>query len=164
MKDGGFTISYLSLFESCFGKFSSDRCCGICIANCCFDSCDNIPRRSIFRFEIVEMDLMPTDLSGSLTFLSCIALSLYFPVLRRTYGSTSLGTTSSFPDMTSFHPRQLIMSGLTVLWTVRLGVSFLGAKTNKGAFLFHRVVKAGGDSRFIKIKKRVPSLLTKIDP
>ena len=61
------------------------------------------------------------DLIGSLGFLSCTAFSLYFPTLRSRF---YLGQNVPFPAITSFHPRQLLISGLTVLWAGRLG-SFL---------------------------------------
>jgi hypothetical protein len=67
---------------------------------------------------------MCIDLSGSVTFLSCIALSLCSAGLRKTLLATNNGIAESFPDISSFHPRQLIMSGLTALWTIRLGNPF----------------------------------------
>ncbi|ORY66663.1 DUF1295-domain-containing protein [Leucosporidium creatinivorum] len=73
------------------------------------------------------------DLSGSLTFISCTFLSLYWRPL--TAGKP-------LPSLLSFHPRQLIMSGFCVLWAGRLG-----------SFLFQRIHKAGSDSRFDEIKK-----------
>ena len=85
------------------------------------------------------------DLSGSVTYIGCTALSLYLPALRaRSLARSQRLPTPGFPSLTSFHPRQLIMSGLTLLWAFRLG-----------SFLFQRVLQSGGDSRFDKLKKKV---------
>jgi hypothetical protein len=63
-----------------------------------------------------------TDFSGSLTYLGCTALSLYFPALRARSLAKAQGLPiPPFPALSTFHPRQLIMSGLTALWAVRLG-------------------------------------------
>jgi len=62
------------------------------------------------------------DFSGSLTYLGCTALSLYLPSLRaRSFAKSQGLPLPRFPGITSFHPRQLIMSGLTALWAARLG-------------------------------------------
>lgn len=83
------------------------------------------------------------DLSGSLTYLSCAALSLYFPAYRaRSLAAAEGLPIPVWPKITDFHPRQLILSGLTALWAARLG-----------SFLFNRVLQDGRDSRFDKIKK-----------
>lgn len=82
------------------------------------------------------------DLCGSLGFISATAFSLYWPALR---GKYVLGQSTAMPAITSFHPRQLIMSGLTMLWAGRLGT-----------FLFQRIQKHGGDSRFDDIKQSPP--------
>lgn len=50
-----------------------------------------------------------------MTFISCTLVSLYYPSLR---------AKGPLPNILSFHPRQLIMSGFTCLWASRLG-SFL---------------------------------------
>ncbi|KAG0145710.1 hypothetical protein CROQUDRAFT_671617 [Cronartium quercuum f. sp. fusiforme G11] len=79
------------------------------------------------------------DLSGSLTFISCTALSLYYPALRaRLFYKSS----KPFPRITSFHSRQLLMSGFTCIWATRLGT-----------FLYQRIKRSGSDSRFDEIKR-----------
>jgi steroid 5-alpha reductase family enzyme len=62
------------------------------------------------------------DLFGSSTFAVCVGISL-------------LGKKS-------FHPRQLLLSAMTLTWSLRLG-----------SFLVYRISKDGKDSRFDKIKK-----------
>jgi len=65
------------------------------------------------------------DLSGSLTYLGCTALSLYFPALRaRSLARTQGLPLPSFPSIAAFHPRQILLTSLTVLWTTRLGTVF----------------------------------------
>ncbi|KAH0612288.1 uncharacterized protein H6S33_010340 [Morchella sextelata] len=87
------------------------------------------------------------DLSGSLTYLSCTLLSLYFPAYRaRSLAAAEGLPIPVWPAFTDFHPRQLILSGLTALWAARLG-----------SFLFDRVLRDGSDSRFDKIKKNPTS-------
>lgn len=78
------------------------------------------------------------DLSGSLTFISCTALSLYYPSLKDRYIHKS---SKPLPRISSFHTRQLLMSGFTCLWATRLGT-----------FLFQRIRRSGSDSRFDEIK------------
>lgn len=84
------------------------------------------------------------DLCGSLGFISAAGLSLYMPWIRARYfdgfKNVSLPTSIS-----AFHPRQVIMTGLTLIWAFRLGT-----------FLFQRIQKSGGDSRFEEIKKSPP--------
>jgi len=79
------------------------------------------------------------DLSGSATFLSCTAVSLYYPALRH---RLLVNPALPWPPLRSFHPRQLVMSALTCLWAARLG-----------SFLFLRIKKNGSDSRFDQIKR-----------
>ncbi|EGG01942.1 uncharacterized protein MELLADRAFT_38825, partial [Melampsora larici-populina 98AG31] len=79
------------------------------------------------------------DLSGSLTFISCTALSLYYPSLKDRYIYKS---SKPLPRISSFHTRQLLMSGFTCLWATRLGT-----------FLFQRIRRSGSDSRFDEIKR-----------
>ncbi|KAA1065884.1 hypothetical protein PGT21_014191 [Puccinia graminis f. sp. tritici] len=79
------------------------------------------------------------DLSGSATFLSCTAISLYYPSLRH---KLLHNRAAPWPALASFHRRQLIMSGLTCLWATRLG-----------SFLYQRIKKSGSDSRFDEIKR-----------
>ncbi|KAM0746078.1 DUF1295-domain-containing protein [Meredithblackwellia eburnea MCA 4105] len=77
------------------------------------------------------------DLSGAATFISCTLVSLYYPHLR---------AKAPLPNILTFHPRQLVMSGFAVLWAGRLG-----------SFLFQRIHKAGSDTRFDEIKKKPAS-------
>ncbi|MBW0460329.1 hypothetical protein O181_000044 [Austropuccinia psidii MF-1] len=79
------------------------------------------------------------DLSGSITFISCTAFSLYYPSLRH---KVLHNPASPLPKLSSFHNRQLIMSGMTCLWATRLGT-----------FLYQRIQKSGSDSRFDEIKQ-----------
>lgn len=79
------------------------------------------------------------DLCGSMGFLSAVGFSLYWPSLRSKFILGTAGAT--IPAITAFHPRQLVMSGITALWAGRLGT-----------FLFQRIQKHGGDSRFDDIK------------
>jgi hypothetical protein len=61
------------------------------------------------------------DLGGSLGFLSTTLVSLYYPTLKARYWE---GANVPFPPLSSFAPRQLLLTGALVIWTVRLG-SFL---------------------------------------
>lgn len=82
------------------------------------------------------------DLSGSLTFLSCTAVSLYLPALRaRSYAAAQGLPKPAFPSLLSFGPRKLILSAMVTIWAGRLGT-----------FLFARIKKAGKDPRFDDIK------------
>ncbi|KAH9989020.1 DUF1295-domain-containing protein [Russula vinacea] len=78
------------------------------------------------------------DLGGSLGFLSTTFVSLYYPTLKARYWE---GANVHFPPLSSFAPRQLLLTAALVVWTVRLG-----------SFLVQRAIKAGGDSRFDEIK------------
>lgn len=61
------------------------------------------------------------DLGGSLGFLSTTFVSLYYPTLKAKYWE---GASVSFPPLSSFAPRQQLLTAILVIWTVRLG-SFL---------------------------------------
>lgn len=61
------------------------------------------------------------DLGGALGFLSTTAVSLYFPSLKAKYWQ---GAKIALPAITSFAPRQLLLSAALGIWSVRLG-SFL---------------------------------------
>ncbi|KAI0279274.1 DUF1295-domain-containing protein [Russula aff. rugulosa BPL654] len=78
------------------------------------------------------------DLGGTLGFLSTTFVSLYYPTLKARYWE---GTNVPFPPLSSFAPRQLLLTASLVIWTVRLG-----------SFLVQRAIKAGGDSRFDEVK------------
>ena len=64
------------------------------------------------------------DLSGSLTYMGCIAVSLLY---KR--------------NVAPYHWRQLLVSATTIIWAGRLG-----------SFLFSRMLRDGKDDRFAKIK------------
>ncbi|KAF5379805.1 hypothetical protein D9615_005682 [Tricholomella constricta] len=78
------------------------------------------------------------DLGGALGFLSTTFISLYYPALKDKF---YYGIPGALPALSSFAPRQLLLSAALGIWSVRLG-----------SFLAHRAIKAGGDSRFDKIK------------
>ena len=61
------------------------------------------------------------DLGGSLGFLSTTFISLYYPTLKAKYWE---GANVSFPPLSSFAPRQQLLTAILVIWTARLG-SFL---------------------------------------
>ncbi|KAF9266473.1 DUF1295-domain-containing protein [Marasmius fiardii PR-910] len=85
------------------------------------------------------------DLAGSIGFLSNTFVSMYYPTLRASFETRTL---LPLPSLSSFAPRQLLLSGALGFWTSRLGF-----------FLFERAVKAGGDTRFDKMKHN-PSRFT----
>ncbi|KAF4826177.1 hypothetical protein CGCTS75_v009449 [Colletotrichum tropicale] len=92
------------------------------------------------------------DFSGSLTFLSVTALSLYLPSLRTTFSSTAVNVSTPLPSLLApftspgrlgaLNWRQVTLSGAVVFWAVRLG-----------SYLFQRILQDGHDSRFDEIKK-----------
>jgi len=61
------------------------------------------------------------DLGGSLGFLSTTFVSLYYPTLKARYWHAA---DVSFPPLSGFAPRQLLLTAALTVWTVRLG-SFL---------------------------------------
>lgn len=77
------------------------------------------------------------DLAGALGFLSTSYLSLYYPALKVKYLH---GT--PLPPLSSFAPRQLLLSAALGIWSIRLGT-----------YLANRSLKYGGDSRFQEIKR-----------
>ncbi|KAK3682413.1 hypothetical protein B0T22DRAFT_282803 [Podospora appendiculata] len=94
------------------------------------------------------------DFSGSLTFLSVTALSLYLPSIRAHVARSAAGLASNVPLRTFllspflragdgvFNWRQIVLSGAVTIWATRLG-----------SYLFQRVIQDGKDSRFDEIKK-----------
>lgn len=84
------------------------------------------------------------DLSGSLTFMSCTAASLYIPALRaRSYANSQGLPKPALPGLLSFGTRKVVLSAMVIFWAGRLG-----------SFLFARIKKAGKDSRFDEIKTK----------
>jgi len=100
------------------------------------------------------------DLSGSLTYISCTALSLYLPTLRARYGAgAAAGQSSVWPSLLAsltskggFHAwnwRQVVLSAAVTIWATRLG-----------SFLFSRITSEDGkDSRFDTIRGSPPKFL-----
>lgn len=76
------------------------------------------------------------DISGALTYATCIVLSA-------TYSRSHILKSSGLKGFISIlHPRQLLVSATTLLWCGRLG-SYLG----------YRIFSDGKDSRFDKVKR-----------
>ncbi|TFK75076.1 DUF1295-domain-containing protein [Pluteus cervinus] len=80
------------------------------------------------------------DMGGSLGWLSTTFISLYYPALKARFVDGNIGP---LPALSTFAPRQLLLTAAVGLWSARLGY-FLGT----------RAIKAGGDSRFDVIKKK----------
>ncbi|OQO13497.1 hypothetical protein B0A48_01725 [Cryoendolithus antarcticus] len=96
------------------------------------------------------------DLSGSLTYISCTALSLYLPTLRARYAALTAATAPAYPSLLSsltskgglnaWNWRQVVLSAAVTFWAVRLG-----------SFLFGRITADDGkDSRFDNIRGSPP--------
>ena len=87
------------------------------------------------------------DLSGSLTYLSCTALSLYLPTLRARAAASAAGTAlPAWPNIvgalmgkagSGVNWRQVVLSAAVGVWATRLG-----------SYLFRRISQDGHDSRF----------------
>lgn len=102
------------------------------------------------------------DLSGSLTYISCTALSLYLPVLRARFAAGGAGAAlvgwpsllKSFQGKTIIEGgfwdyRQLLLSAAVTVWATRLG-----------SYLFSRITAdEGKDSRFDDIRGSPPKFL-----
>ncbi|TGO12337.1 hypothetical protein BTUL_0090g00280 [Botrytis tulipae] len=95
------------------------------------------------------------DLSGSLTYLSVTALSLYLPTVRARVAAGVLGKgkggvewpklLEAFTGMggaNALNWRQVVLSAAVGIWATRLG-----------SYLFKRIMEDGHDSRFDEIKK-----------
>ncbi|KAI0346556.1 DUF1295-domain-containing protein [Trametopsis cervina] len=80
------------------------------------------------------------DLGGGAGFVLSTLTSLYYPHLK-SYLLDRTTTPAVLPALTEFAPRQLVITGLMTLWSVRLGY-----------FLVTRAIRAGGDSRFDEVK------------
>ncbi|TDL20775.1 DUF1295-domain-containing protein [Rickenella mellea] len=78
------------------------------------------------------------DLGGAFGFLSTTFISLYYPSLKDKF---YIGKPGPLPRLTSFAPRQLLLSACLGIWSIRLG-----------SYLAQRAIKAGGDSRFDEVK------------
>jgi len=96
------------------------------------------------------------DLSGSLTYLSVTALSLYLPTLRARAAANLAGKAApAWPGLVDglrgtggangLNWRQVVLSAAVGIWATRLG-----------SYLFQRVLADGKDSRFDEIKKSPP--------
>lgn len=69
------------------------------------------------------------DLSGSLTYLSCTALSLYLPILRARYATTAVGALKpAWPSIlgalrglpnAGLNWRQVVLSAAVSIWATR---------------------------------------------
>lgn len=86
------------------------------------------------------------DLSGSLTYLSCTALSLSLPLLRARYASPGAALPGVLEILRAANWRQLALSAAVTVWAARLGT-----------FLFSRITTENGrDSRFDGIRESSP--------
>ncbi|KAK3074883.1 hypothetical protein LTR53_002337 [Teratosphaeriaceae sp. CCFEE 6253] len=99
------------------------------------------------------------DLSGSLTYISCTALSLYLPTLRARYAASTLQALPAWPSLlasltskggvSAWNWRQVVLSAAVTIWATRLG-----------SFLFSRITAdEGKDSRFDSIRGSPPKFL-----
>jgi steroid 5-alpha reductase family enzyme len=98
------------------------------------------------------------DLSGSLTYISCTALSLYLPTLRAKLAASAasspawpslLASLTSKGGVNMWNWRQVVLSAAVTIWAARLG-----------SFLFARITADDGqDSRFDKIRVSPPKFL-----
>ncbi|EDR08703.1 uncharacterized protein LACBIDRAFT_297170 [Laccaria bicolor S238N-H82] len=80
------------------------------------------------------------DLGGAVGWVSTTCLSLYYPFLKAKYWD---GIPGPLPALSTFAPRQLLLTAAVGIWSIRLG-----------SYLAMRAIKAGGDSRFDKIKEK----------
>ncbi|KAM3083777.1 hypothetical protein ACMFMG_002108 [Clarireedia jacksonii] len=99
------------------------------------------------------------DLSGSLTYLSVTALSLYLPTIRARAAASIAGKAlPEWPKIidaftgkggpSGLNWRQVVLSTAVSIWATRLGT-----------YLFQRILSDGHDSRFDQIKKSPPRFL-----
>lgn len=96
------------------------------------------------------------DLGGAAGFITTTLASLYYPSIKAGYAN---GRLLPLPPLSSFAPRQLLLSAALGVWITRLG-SFLVhvsydlryCSTTSHNEERQRAIKAGGDSRFDEIK------------
>ncbi|KAK5118797.1 hypothetical protein LTR62_000006 [Meristemomyces frigidus] len=100
------------------------------------------------------------DLSGSLTYISCTALSLYLPTIRARLAASGAGAAlPAWPSLlqslmskggvSAWNWRQVVLSAAVTFWATRLG-----------SFLFARITAdEGKDSRFDSIRGSPPKFL-----
>lgn len=122
------------------------------------------------------------DLSGSLTYLSCTALSLYLPAIRARAAAAAAGAVKPpWPTLLSafngtagpygFNWRQVVLSAAVSFWAARrefddthtppspclIHILVTDHHCNLvGSFLFQRILNDGTDSRFEKIRYSPP--------
>ncbi|KAL8653194.1 MAG: hypothetical protein Q9210_002236 [Variospora velana] len=97
------------------------------------------------------------DLSGSLTYISCTALSLYLPTIRARAAAAAVGAAKpAWPSILAalagnggLNWRQVALSAAVSIWATRLGT-----------YLFSRITSDNGtDSRFDNIRSSPPKFL-----
>ncbi|EME44967.1 hypothetical protein DOTSEDRAFT_70871 [Dothistroma septosporum NZE10] len=98
------------------------------------------------------------DLSGSITYISCAALSLYLPTIRARLAAgpgngpawpSLLASLTSKGGVNAWNWRQVVLSAAVTIWATRLG-----------SFLFSRITAEDGkDSRFDNIRGSPPKFL-----
>lgn len=99
------------------------------------------------------------DLSGSITYISCTALSLYLPTLRARAAASLSSTAPAWPSLlaslsskggvSTWNWRQVVLSAFVTIWAARLG-----------SYLFKRITAdEGTDSRFDSIRVSPPKFL-----
>ncbi|KAL8677265.1 MAG: hypothetical protein Q9186_006301 [Xanthomendoza sp. 1 TL-2023] len=98
------------------------------------------------------------DLSGSITYISCTALSLYLPTIRARFAAAAVGSAKpAWPSILAalagnggrLNWRQVALSAAASIWATRLGI-----------YLFSRISSDNGtDSRFDNIRNSPPKFL-----
>ncbi|MCJ1253363.1 hypothetical protein MMC24_001174 [Lignoscripta atroalba] len=109
------------------------------------------------------------DLSGSLTYLSCTALSLYLPTLRARAAASLAGTTlPAWPSLlgalagragAGLNWRQVVLSAAVSVWATRFQAQANKLLKSVGTYLFARISSDGHDSRFDSIRSSPPKFL-----
>ncbi|CCA71256.1 hypothetical protein PIIN_05195 [Serendipita indica DSM 11827] len=85
------------------------------------------------------------DFLGGTGHIIAAGISLYGPTLYQHLAASKPLATYRFPALSTFAPRQLVITAAFGFWAARLAV-----------FLFHRISKEGKDSRFDQIKQNAP--------